>query len=229
MNYKVYRMPRLKHIFRTLALSTLFGAAAFAGTKTQLVQNDVEPFGFEEQATFEYDHLCNAYARQLHLAADPQKRAAFDSWLDKLEYAREKPLIEKIQIVTNAVNNGVRYTRDSIQNGTAEYYASPIETIVSGRGDCEDYAIAKYYVLRWLGVEANRLYLASVTREGAGHSVLLVDTTQDLSRRDVIVMDNGPQNSRHKLGETKYSPRVAYSEAGGILNLKRVNLEAMKP
>jgi len=215
-------MSGLRHVLRTLTLSTLFGAAAFAASeRTQLVQNEAEPFGFEELTAWNLDHFNNAYARQQKFMADPLTTAAFNAWLNTLEPARALPLIDQIQFVTEAINNRIQYTRDSVNHGAAEYYDAPIETILSRKGDCEDYAIAKYYALRWLGVPANRLYIAAVTREGAGHCVLLVDTSADFSRTDVIVMDNGPQNSRHILGATEYVPKALFNEHG-VYNVRRV-------
>ena len=36
--------------------------------------------------------------------------------------------------------------------GQVDYWASPLETLQSGMGDCEDFAIAKYFTLLALGV-----------------------------------------------------------------------------
>ena len=41
-------------------------------------------------------------------------------------------------------------------------FATPLETMGRGRGDCEDYVIAKYFTLRALGVPESRLRLTYV-------------------------------------------------------------------
>lgn len=51
-------------------------------------------------------------------------------------------------IVNRAVNLSIAYTVDSKQFGVDDYWATPFESFASGKGDCEDYAIAKLAVLR---------------------------------------------------------------------------------
>jgi predicted transglutaminase-like cysteine proteinase len=51
-------------------------------------------------------------------------------------------------IVNRAVNLSIAYTTDSKQYGVDDYWATPFESFGSGKGDCEDYAIAKLAVLR---------------------------------------------------------------------------------
>jgi predicted transglutaminase-like cysteine proteinase len=51
-------------------------------------------------------------------------------------------------IVNRAVNLAIAYTSDSKQYGVDDDWANPFESFSSGKGDCEDYAIAKIAVLR---------------------------------------------------------------------------------
>lgn len=64
---------------------------------------------------------------------------------------------------------------DAVSRGTEEYWATPKEFLARGVGDCEDYAIIKYYSLIELGFDKERLFLAPVveTFSGGGHMVLL--------------------------------------------------------
>ena len=43
-----------------------------------------------------------------------------------------------------------------------DYWATPIETLASDGGDCEDFAIAKYFTLRQLGVPAKQMRITYV-------------------------------------------------------------------
>ena len=43
-----------------------------------------------------------------------------------------------------------------------DYWASPLETLEKGQGDCEDFAIAKYFTLLALGMPASKLRLVYV-------------------------------------------------------------------
>jgi predicted transglutaminase-like cysteine proteinase len=64
---------------------------------------------------------------------------------------------------TNVFFNRRILFRDDIQVwGELDYWASPLETMVKGQGDCEDYAIAKYLSLLAAGTEPKRLRLVYV-------------------------------------------------------------------
>ncbi|MDM8349520.1 transglutaminase-like cysteine peptidase [Pseudomonas sp. sp1636] len=46
--------------------------------------------------------------------------------------------------------------------GERDYWATPIEALVKGAADCEDYSLAKYFSLRQLGVPTGKLRLTYV-------------------------------------------------------------------
>ncbi len=52
--------------------------------------------------------------------------------------------------------------------GRADYWASPLESLEKGEGDCEDYAIAKYFTLLSTGVAVERLRLVYVRAQQGG-------------------------------------------------------------
>lgn len=54
-----------------------------------------------------------------------------------------------------------------------DYWATPLESMARGAGDCEDYTIAKYFTLRELGVAPQKLRLTYVKARigGAGSTV----------------------------------------------------------
>ena len=58
--------------------------------------------------------------------------------------------------------------------GVADYWATPSESLASNGADCEDYAIAKYFMLKELGVPVVRLRLVYATtwRSGSAHMIL---------------------------------------------------------
>jgi len=49
-----------------------------------------------------------------------------------------------------------------------DYWASPLETLQQGAGDCEDYAIAKYFSLLAVGMPASQLRLVYVRLQVGG-------------------------------------------------------------
>ena len=78
---------------------------------------------------------------------------------------------ETIQSV-NEFYNRVAYVTDLSNYGRSEYWASPDEFVKNG-GDCEDYAIAKFFALKSLGFEDMRI-VAYTKPTGQAHAVLVV-------------------------------------------------------
>jgi len=58
----------------------------------------------------------------------------------------------RVETVNIRINQAIRYVSDYQQFGVADRWSSPLEALASGMGDCEDYAIVKYGVLREAGV-----------------------------------------------------------------------------
>jgi predicted transglutaminase-like cysteine proteinase len=74
-----------------------------------------------------------------------------------VDEARRHDGRERLDAVNRAVNQAITYTTDMVQHGVADLWSAPLATFTSGRGDCEDYAIAKYVALREAGVAAEDL------------------------------------------------------------------------
>ena len=62
----------------------------------------------------------------------------------------------------NAFVNTVPFFEDQKHWGRLDYWATPAETYGSHGGDCEDFAIAKYFLLKELGVPVERLRITYV-------------------------------------------------------------------
>ena len=60
----------------------------------------------------------------------------------------------RIGLINRAADLAITPTSDEVQWGTEDRWSSPFETLQSRRGDCEDYAIAKYIALREAGLSA---------------------------------------------------------------------------
>lgn len=73
--------------------------------------------------------------------------------------------------------------------GESDYWATPEEFIGLKKGDCEDYVIAKYFTLRYLGIPDERLYLTYVKalNQNVAHMVLTYFETPESIP---LVLDN---------------------------------------
>ena len=94
-----------------------------------------------------------------------------------LQSAQYKSILTKLKLVNNFFNT-LTYKQDKIHWKEKDYWASPFEFIGSGAGDCEDYAIAKYFALRLIGIDSSKLkityvLLADKSKKDAVHHVVL--------------------------------------------------------
>lgn len=108
-------------------------------------------------------------------------------WSPILSRTRHLNRQEKISAVNSWVNARITYVEDVRQYGTLDYWASATQSLTLGRGDCEDYAIAKMQILRALGVPARKMYLViarDVVRR-IDHAMLAVSLNGDL-----LILDN---------------------------------------
>ncbi len=76
----------------------------------------------------------------------------------------------RVDTVNQFFNRRIRYVDDVVVWGQTDYWATPLETLNKGAGDCEDYAVAKYFTLLALGIPPSRLRLtyvrAAMSRDG---------------------------------------------------------------
>jgi predicted transglutaminase-like cysteine proteinase len=139
------------------------------------------------------------------------KSPAARRFLGLVKKARERSGRDRIDLVNRSVNSEIAYTNDHAQHGVADLWSAPLAALGSGRGDCEDYAIAKYAALREAGTPAEDLRLLLV-RDNAvrlDHAVLAVRHDGRwlvLDNRHAILMEQG--DTRH------FTPLFALDQSG---------------
>lgn len=96
---------------------------------------------------------------------------------------------EVLQVVNDYFNRNVRYLEDPVHWNQIDYWATPAESVASNGGDCEDFAIAKYYMLKELGVPLERLRITYVKalRINQAHMVLAYYARPDA---EPLILDN---------------------------------------
>lgn len=89
----------------------------------------------------------------------------------------------------NRFFNRFTHELDNAVWGESDYWATPEEFIGKYTGDCEDYVIAKYFTLRYLGIPDERLYLTYVKalKQNVAHMVLTYFETPNSTP---LVLDN---------------------------------------
>jgi predicted transglutaminase-like cysteine proteinase len=115
-----------------------------------------------------------------------RRRVVF--WQDLIKSAPGLEEMQKLHRV-NAFFNELEFINDSEHWGKDDYWATPLQTLTSNGGDCEDFSIAKYFTLIEMGVPAERLRLTYVKalELDQAHMVL---TYYETPEAEPVVLDN---------------------------------------
>ncbi len=110
--------------------------------------------------------------------------------------------IEKLHKV-NQFFNQVQFIADNIHWGKTDYWATPVEFLATGGGDCEDFSLAKYFTLKALGVAESKLNMTYVKalQLNQAHMVVTYYATPNAVPLvlDNLVADIKPATSRKDL------------------------------
>lgn len=122
---------------------------------------------------------------------------------------RTRDELGRLEAVNSFVNARVAFTNDIRQFGVADRWSNANETLARGRGDCEDYALAKLAMLRRAGIADRDLYfvvLKDVARR-ADHAVLVVR-----SGGRFLVLDNGTDRLVDSAALRDYRPVLTFTQ-----------------
>ncbi len=119
----------------------------------------------------------------------------FTAWRALIANASGLQDADRLKRVNDFFNRQMRFGEDSEIWNQADYWATPMESLGQAAGDCEDFAIAKYFTLREVGVTPSKLRLiyvraSSGTNAGApsqAHMVLAYYAQPDT---EPLVLDN---------------------------------------
>jgi len=121
------------------------------------------------------------------------------------EFERNAKGLDRLALL-DAVNdfvNRVAYRRDDDNYGLPDYWASPAEFFEKG-GDCEDYVIAKYFILKHFGIAPSNMRMVVVIDNDIVHAILVVSINAD-----EVILDNRFSLSDSLASMARY--RVIYS------------------
>ena len=127
-------------------------------------------------------------AEQLY-GASREGRARLDDWQRLLQEQAGVEEAEQLKAVNRFFNLRLRFRDDIELWRAADYWATPVQALHRGAGDCEDFAIAKYFSLRQLGVPSEKLRITYVkaVRLNQAHMVLTYYTQPTATP---LVLDN---------------------------------------
>ncbi len=189
------RLNRLAALIFSAAALGLFGLSTAGGLDFERLQKAlIEQFGFG----------------QVGLLRD---------WQQMLSAGKSEPEPERLRRVNDFFNRQFAFDDDIVIWGQSDYWATPIEMIGKGRGDCEDFSIAKYYSLINLGIPVAKLRLVYVKalQNGPGgpvrqaHMVLAYYATPSA---EPLVLDNLNTLIQPASRRPDLSPVFSFNSAG---------------
>ncbi len=180
---------------RTFLASVLFVFALFAGGE------------FIKAST--YDKITKIYGENAR-----KRVVALNELMVNLKNATEQEKLIKV----NDFFNRLQWKDDKEVWGKKDYWATRMEFLGKGAGDCEDFVTAKYFTLKQLGVSAQKLYFTYVKAldYNQAHMVL---SYYDSPKSIPLVLDN--INPNIKIATQRKDLAPVYSFSGDSLFLSK--------
>ena len=150
-----------------------------------------------------------------------QARTRVEEWDAMLESSKDETILNKIKNVNDFFNK-ITYKTDLSVWGEKDYWATPFEFMGSGAGDCEDYAIAKYFSLVKLGISDEKLRITYVSYKKANskfEQAHMVLTYYHKTGAEPVILDN--IDRRLQLASKRSDLKPVYSfNASGLWQAK---------
>jgi predicted transglutaminase-like cysteine proteinase len=130
-------------------------------------------------------------------------------WRALISEIKEKPLRDQVESINRWANDHP-YIVDQLNWGMEDFWVTPYEFMAIS-GDCEDYAIAKYYSLRALGVPEDQMRIMIVQDFNLGgiiHAILGIYVDDEL-----LILDNQIKQVMPAMNIYHYRPIYGVNES----------------
>ncbi len=140
-------------------------------------------------------------------------RSRVINWQKLMQTGKDLPEQEKLNLVNDFFNQNVAFVDDIIHWHTDDYWATPLESLATGAGDCEDYSIAKYFTLIELGVDESKMRITYVKayKLNQAHMVLTYFSTP---KAVPLVLDNLMPTIKPATERTDLLPVYSFNGTG---------------
>lgn len=152
---------------------------------------------------------------------DAEKRVS--AWKKLIAAQQNAPEDRKLFLVNNFINS-LQFVDDIEHWGQEDYWATPIETISTNGGDCEDFVIAKYFTLKYMNVPEERMRMTYVKalNINKAHMVLSYFLTPEA---EPLVLDNLDPEIKRSSQRMDLLPIYSFNAEGLWLAKKRAPAE----
>ena len=140
-------------------------------------------------------------------------------WRQIIFQSQDVSELEQLRRVNEFFNRRIIFQDDNAIWQQPDYWATPLETLGRGAGDCEDFAVAKYFSLVELGVSKQKLRLtyvrARIGAPGGGitqaHMVVSYYVTPEA---EPLVLDNLIRDIRPASRRPDLTPVFSFNSDG---------------
>lgn len=145
-----------------------------------------------------------------------QAREKVESWDSMIQGAKNDSVLIKLQKVNDFFNK-IPYKTDMAHWGKKDYWATPIEFMGTNAGDCEDYAIAKYFSLLSLGILDEKLRITYVTyskKNSKFEQAHMVLSYYHKAGSEPVILDNINKTLQPASKRTDLKPVYSFNASG---------------
>ncbi len=162
--------------------------------------------------TFAYEFNLNQ--KDIDYINNSTKKSFILKRLEKYQTLKTKvkdyELIRKLSHINSFINK-ILPAHDISTSSNIDHWATPKEFLLQGHGDCEDYAISKYFTLLELGIAKEKLYFAVVDIKGERDSHMILLYLEDMNSTP-LVLDNLSFRVNELTKRQKLIPKFAFNE-----------------
>lgn len=135
------------------------------------------------------------------------------AWEELIRHERSSSEPDKLKKTNLFFNSRMRFVNDIDIWGVQDYWATPIEFICKSAGDCEDFAIAKYFTLKAMGIADEKLKITYVKalQYNIHHMVL---TYYSDPEAEPLVLDNLVDSINPASRRTDLAPIFSFNGSG---------------
>jgi len=113
-------------------------------------------------ATISDDLFTDDFFKQIQQRYGEERLEDFSDWRDTIAEGSALSDMDRLHLANQFANRRIRFVSDNDHWQKSDYWATPLESLGSKGGDCEDFAIFKYFTLKAMGVDESKMRLMYV-------------------------------------------------------------------
>ncbi|WP_438969929.1 transglutaminase-like cysteine peptidase [Methylophaga sp.] len=150
---------------------------------------------------------------------NPQTQATVNAWKQLIDSGQDWSDMRRLK-ATNDFVNQFNFVDDIVHWKQEDYWATPLETLVTRGGDCEDFSIAKFFTLTSMGMEEDKLRLTYVKALALNQAHMVVSYYEN-PKATPLVLDNLNTNILPATQRDDLYPVYSFNGKGLWLNKKQ--------